>query len=194
MAKAPFPFPSSRTPYLPTFLTPRNEFVLVKGCLAKRPPILPKSTQKNKPLRRGTGEKCLGTVWAEAGPSDSIYQWWWQHLLKWLPSALAGAQRATRVGGTATHSLHEAPQGGEHPAAGAGPRWDQAHRGRRGEKPADSWLWPFPNYEEFPEPGMAHIIFPSGLREIMRPFLKKKREEFINMTVLGTFYIHCCVI
>lgn len=32
--------------------------------------------------------------------------------MKWLPSALAGAQAATSIGGTTTHSLHEAHQGG----------------------------------------------------------------------------------
>lgn len=78
-----------------------------------------RGTPSPNPLRRRMYPQQRGLVKGtqkqsrlKHGPSDSIYQRWWWYLLKWLPLALAGAQAATSIGGTTTHSLHEAHEGG----------------------------------------------------------------------------------
>lgn len=80
-------------------------------------------------------------------------------------------------------NCHPQPSWGSwegHPTAGTGPCWKQARlgkKGRREEKPADSCFWLSPNYPEFLGLGIADIVFPSGITEVMRLFASNKRKE-----------------
>lgn len=113
----------------------------------RRIPSLPKSTQKkNVPSTTGPGEKHSEAVQAEAGS-------FWFHLSAVVVVSFEVASFSLgRSSGSHQHRRNYHPQPpwgssrrGHPPTAGAGPCWDQAHQRRRGEKPADSCIWPLPH-------------------------------------------------